>query len=189
MSNELETQINDELLKDKIFNFLKKNKIIFSLIIFILIILPISLQVFFLYQNKKQEHFISKYIEADILLNNKDIRGIQILNLLKDKGNDTARLLAVNKLAEYYLNSNNKEKALKILSDAENFDNNMFKELIEIKFMIMNFDNIKENEILSFSRKGKTNEKFKLIKTKLLYDYYVKSKQFEKAKQVQRNFK
>jgi hypothetical protein len=28
-----------------------------------------------------------------------------------------------------------------------------------------------------------------LIKTKLLYDYYLKSNQLEKAKQVQKNFK
>ena len=48
MSNELETQIEDDLLKDKVYNFFKKNKIIFFLLIFIFIIAPISIQVFLL---------------------------------------------------------------------------------------------------------------------------------------------
>ena len=187
MSNELETQIEDDLLRDKFSHFFKKNKIKFFSLIFLLIVLPISLQVFFFYKDKKQEQFISRYIEAEILINNNDKKGIQILNTIKDKGNDTIKLLAISKLTEYYINNNQKEKALQILNDAKGFDNKMFKELSEIKKVILYFDSIKENEILNISKDNKSN--FKLIKTKLLYDYYLKSNQLEKAKQVQKNFK
>ena len=187
MSNELETQIDDDLLRDKVLNFFKKNKIKVFLLMFLLIVLPISLQVFLFYKDKKQEEFISRYIEAEILINNNDKKGIQILNTIKEKGNDTIKLLAISKLTEYYINNNQKDKALRILNDAKGFDNKMFEELSEIKKVILHFDDIKESEILNISKDNKSN--FKLIKTKLLYDYYLKSNQLEKAKQVQKNFK
>ena len=187
MSNELETQIEDDLLRDKVSNFFKKKKITVFVLIFLLIVLPISIQVFIFYQDKKQEQFISRYIEAEILINNNDNRGIQILNTIKEKGNDTIKLLAISKLTEYYIYNNQKEKALQILNNAKGFDNKMFEELSEIKKVILYFDTIKENEILNISKDNKSN--FKLIKTKLLYDYYLKSNQLEKAKQVQKNFK
>ena len=51
MSNELETQIDDDLLRDKVLNFFKKNKIKVFLLMFLLIVLPISLQVFLFYKD------------------------------------------------------------------------------------------------------------------------------------------
>ena len=95
----------------------------------------------------------------------------------------------MNKLAEYYINNNQKNKALEILNNTEVFGNSMFIELSEIKKVILNFDNINENEILNLTKNKKNKDNFKLLKTKLLYDYYIKSNQLEKAKQVQRNFK
>ena len=47
MSNELETQIEDDLFKDKVSNFFKKNKILVVVLASILIVLPISIQAFF----------------------------------------------------------------------------------------------------------------------------------------------
>ena len=49
MSNELETQIEDDLFKDKVSNFFKKNKILVIALVLILIVLPISVQVVFFY--------------------------------------------------------------------------------------------------------------------------------------------
>ena len=188
MSNELETQIEDDLLKDRFSNFFKRNKIIVFILILLLIVLPISLQIFFFYNDKKQEKFISKYIEAEILIDNNDVKGIEILNTIKVKGNDTIKLLAISKLAEYYINNNQKDKALRILNSTKVFNNKVFQELTEIKKVILNFDSIRENKILSFA-KDNNKYNFKLLKTKLLYDYYIKSNQLEKAEQVQKNFK
>ncbi len=188
MSNELETQIEDDLLKDKVSNFFKKNKIIVYVLVLLLIVLPISSQIFFFYNNKKQEKLISKYIEADILIDNNDIKGVEILNIIKDEGNDTIKLLSISKLNEYYINNNQKNKALELLKDSKDFDNNMFKELLNIKKIILNFDDISEEEILAISR-NKKKDNFKLLKTKLLYDFYIKSNQLDKAKQIQIKFK
>tara|TARA_B100001287_G_C22660052_1_gene519855 strand:+ start:173 stop:742 length:570 start_codon:yes stop_codon:yes gene_type:complete len=189
MSNELETQIEDDLLKDKFSNFFKKNKIIVFVSLLLLIVLPISVQIFFFYNDKKQEQLISKYIEAEILIDKNDIKGVQILNTIKDKGNDTIKLLTISKLAEYHINNDQKDKALEILSNNKVFDNSMFEELTEIKKVILNFDRITENEIINLTKNKKNKDNFKLLKTKLLYDYYIKSNQLEKAKQLQRNFK
>ena len=98
MSNELETQIDDDLLRDKVLNFFKKNKIKVFLLMFLLIVLPISLQVFLFYKDKKQEEFISRYIEAEILINNNDKKGIQILNTIKEKGSSTDGIFELLKL-------------------------------------------------------------------------------------------
>ena len=189
MSNELETQIEDDLFKDKVSNFFKKNKILVVALALIVIVLPISIQVVFFYNEKKQEQFLSKYIEAEILLDNNDIKGIQILNTIKEKGNDTIKLLAISKLLEHYISNNQKDKAIQILNNNKDFNNRMFEELTEIKKVILNFDTITENQILNFTQDKKNKDNFKLIKTKLLYDYYIKSNQFEKAKQVKRNFR
>ena len=189
MSNELETQIEDDLLKDKVSNFFKKNKILVIALVLILVVLPISIQVFFFYNDKKQEKFISKYIEAEILVDNNNIKGIEILNTIKEKGNDTIKILAMSKLVEHYINNNQKDKAIEILNNTKVFNNSMFIELSEIKKLILNFDSINENEILNLTKNTNNKDNFKLIKTKLLYDYYIKSNQLEKAKQIQRNFK
>ena len=49
--------------------------------------------------------------------------------------------------------------------------------------VILKFDQITENEILKLL-KIKNNKNFNLIKSKLLYDFYIKSGQKDKAKQV-----
>ena len=125
MSNELETQIEDDLFKDKVSNFFKKNKILVFALTLILIVLPISIQVVFFYNEKRQEQFLSKYIEAEILLDNNDIKAIEILNTIKEKGNDTIKLLAINKLVEHYINNNKKNKALEILNKAKKQKRNL----------------------------------------------------------------
>ena len=68
-------------------------------------------------------------------------------------------MLAINKLVEHYINNNQKNKALEILNNTEVFDNSMFIELSEIKKVILNFDSIKENEILNLTK----NKKIKII--------------------------
>jgi len=55
--------------------------------------------------------------------------------------------------------------------------------LLNIKIVILKFDQITENEILKLL-KIKNNKNFNLIKSKLLYDFYIKSGQKDKAKQV-----
>jgi len=55
--------------------------------------------------------------------------------------------------------------------------------LLNIKMVILKFDQITENEILKLL-KIKNNKNFNLIKSKLLYDFYIKSGQKDKAKQV-----
>ena len=81
---------------------------------------------------KSKSSLLSKYIEAEILLDNNDIKGIQILNTIKEKGNDTIKLLAISKLLEHYISNNQKDKAIEILNNTKVFDNSMFKELSEI---------------------------------------------------------
>ena len=79
MSKELETQIEDSLFKEKVLSFYKKNKILIIIFLALIILTPISLQTYFYLEDKKNEHLISEYLKAEILLNNDKDSAIKIL--------------------------------------------------------------------------------------------------------------
>ena len=135
MSNEIETQIDDELLKDKILNFYKKFKIIIISISTLLIISPILFQVNNYYKNSKDADLTAKYLKAEMLLQSGDApRSLEILNSLKSSNNDAIKSLSISTLVKYYLDKDDKPKALRIIKDANNdFNSKIFKELNNIQ--------------------------------------------------------
>ena len=53
-----------------------------------------------------------------------------------------------------------------------------------IKEVLLNFENIKEKEILSLLKLDNENGNFALLKRKLLFDFYYKNGQLKKANQI-----
>ena len=184
MSKELETQIEDSLFKEKVLSFYKKNKILIIIFLALIILTPISLQTYFYLEDKKNEQLISEYLKAEMLLNNDKVSAIKILNKLKNQSNETVKTLSVLKLLNIYINDNQLQKAIsEINNQQDSFGEQFYKDLLNIKMVILKFDQITENEILKLL-KIKNNKNFNLIKSKLLYDFYIKSGQKDKAKQV-----
>lgn len=185
MINNLENEINQELKKDKLLNFYKKNKIkIISLIIF-LIILIFGYQFRAYYINKKNSEYIEKILLSTIYLDQESQKGIDSLNEIKDKINsDTIVILSSYQLIDFYLKKNNKQKALEeIIYLRKKLKNNSNAlELINIKEAIIRFDQIEEKDILKLLKNEK-KENFMSIKKKLFYDFYTKKGQLNKAKQ------
>ena len=182
--NNLETELKEEVLKERINRFYHKNKIFIKFALLFFIIVPILIQIFFYFDYKKKENLLSEYLRAEILINTDENKAIEILNQLKKTNNQTVVLLSTNKLLDYYLEKNETKKALDLINNIDlSIKEDYLKELYNIKKTIINFEYLEESNILKFL---KTDNKdiFKLLKNKLLYDYYIKNNQIQKAIQI-----
>ena len=184
MSNELESQIKESLFKEKIEKFYKKNKILIIVFFIILIVTPIFIQINSYLNKKNNENLLEQYLKAESLIKKDDNQALEILENLRNSQNQTIQKLALNRTVDIYLNQGQKDKALLQLEKISDFDNKLFDELNNIKQVILKFDTIKESEILELLKIDNKNDSFILIKKKLLYDFYIKSNQLNKAKQI-----
>ena len=184
MSNELESQIKESLFKEKIEKFYKKNKILIIVFFIILIVTPIFIQINSYLNKKNNENLLEQYLKAESLIQKDDNQALEILENLTNSQNQTIQKLALNRTVDIYLNQGQKDKALLQFEKVRDFDNKLFDELNNIKQVILKFDTIKESEILDLLKIDNKNDSFILIKKKLLYDFYIKSNQLNKAKQI-----
>ena len=183
MSEELDFEIKDELFKDKLIRFYNKYKITINSIVGFIIIIPIVIQIFFFYKNKKNEFYITEYLKADSLITLQTQKSLVTLKKLSKNSNNIVENLSTYRLIDYYINQNDKKKTLELIDNLQKTSNKnkFFSDLMILKKNILNFDEISEEELLKIQR-GKKNI-FQKLNKKLLYDYYIKNKQFEKAKQ------
>ena len=184
MSNELESQIKESLFKEKIEKFYKKNKILIIVFFIILIVTPIFIQINSYLNKKNNENLLEQYLKAESLIKKDDNQALEILENLTNSQNQTIQKLALNRTVDIYLNQGQKDKALLQFEKIRDFDNKLFDELNNVKQVILKFDTIKESEILDLLKIDNKNDSFILIKKKLLYDFYIKSNQLNKAKQI-----
>lgn len=184
MENSLENEINQELKKEKFKIFYKNNKIkiIFIIIFLFFLIFVYQLRIFYIKKNNSEN--IEKILLSKNYLDEKNLKGVDILNKLKNSNDYTISIISTYQLIDFYL----KEKNKKAVLDQINFlkkklnNNKHALELLNIKDVLIQFDTIQEKEILALLNKTK-NDKFTFIKNKLLYDFYTRDKQFKKAEQ------
>ena len=184
MSNELESQIKESLFKEKIEKFYNKNKILIIVFLITLIVTPIFIQINSYLNKKNNENLLEQYLKAESLIKTDNNQALEILENLTNSQNQTIQKLALNRTVDIYLNQGQKDKALLQFEKVRDFDNKLFDELNNIKQVILKFDTIKESEILDLLKIDHKNDSFILIKKKLLYDFYIKSNQLNKAKQI-----
>ena len=103
-----------------------------------------------------------------------------------DSSNNKIKILATNKLLSLYIKERNIDEALivlnKILSD-KNIDKDE-KDLLNIKKVLLKFDNINENEILQLLKPNKKNNSFKKLSYLILLDFYTMKNQKIKIKEI-----
>lgn len=191
MSNEIENQINEELFQDKIKNFFGKNKKKLITLFILIIITPILFQIISYHKQKEKSFLLSEYLRAEYLIEKKDSEeeAIKILINLKDKSNQSISLLSLNRLLEFYIIKGDKLNAIKLLENYnKDIDLNFLKEVNVIKKIILNFDSMKETEIENLIKDESKSMTFRLIKKKLIIDFYIKSNQLEKADLIKKTY-
>jgi len=188
MTNEFEDEIRNEVFSDKLNNFFKKYKKIIILVSILIISIPICLQFYLFFQNQKKQTLLSEYLKAEVMIdtNEDQENAIKILKKLAKENNDTISALSLGKLINYYLEKGDRKAVLEFIrSNKLNSNKEIFKEIKIIKEVILNFETLNEDEILNLLKVNNDNI-FKIIKNKLLIDFYIKNKQFNKADQIKK---
>ena len=191
MSNEIENQINEELFQDKIRNFFGKNKKKLITLFILIIITPILFQIISYHKQKEKSFLLSEYLRAEYLIEKKDSEeeAIKILINLKDKSDQSISLLSLNRLLEFYIIKGDKLNAIKLLENYnKDIDLNFLKEVNVIKKIILNFDSMKESEIKNLIKDENKSMTFRLIKKRLIIDFYIKNNQLEKADLIKKTY-
>jgi len=184
MSNEIEHQINDELVKDKFLNFYNNNKKKIFILFAILIFLPIFFQIILYVKKEKNFSLLTQYLEAKYSINENPKKSIEILNNLKNSKNETIAILSYGFLLEYYLNNKDFEISNEFITLNQEYENDLLRETSEIKKAIFLFDKIDESKMLKLLGNNSLSNNFDTIKNQLLYDFYIKNNQALKAKQI-----
>jgi len=180
----LDLEIRDGIFKDKVNRLYNHYKIhIISLLLFIIFV-PIFFQLYLYYQKKNNENLFSNYLKAETLLSSDVTSANIIFNKLLKSNNETVVFLSFSRLLDFYLENNQKTKAINLLNNTNlKIDQKLFSELKNIKKVILNFETLKENEILKLLKVTK-NDIFENTKKKLISDFYIKNNQPKKANQV-----
>lgn len=185
MSNEFDSQIAESVLKEKILKFYQKKKYFIFLLLFVLLFMPISYQIYLSLDKKKHANELMKYSEV-LLLNNKNLK-ITNLEKLLSSDNEVVAMLSLHKLFEN-TNSNNKELRIsyikKLLMNNSLSTNN--QKLIKIKKSLLLFDNANEKEMLELLNDNIENSHLKKVSFLILYDFYIKNNQKIKAEEFMR---
>ena len=188
MSNEIENEIQESLVKDKIKNFLIRNKLKIITASIICIILLLSFPIYEEFKIKKNAKILQKYSNALLYLDaNKKEEGIKMLNdLIESSSNNKIKIFATNKLLTLYINEKNINEALSVINQVlsdKKVDKDE-KELLNIKKVLLKFDSIDENEILKLLKPNKQNNSFKKLSYLILLDFYTMKNKKIKMKEI-----
>ena len=178
-------EIEEDLKKDKLTNFLKKYKfiliIIFSLIL-ILIFFVVSKNIIFENRAKK---YTQEYVIILNLINNKKIdEAKKKLETLKTSKINIYKVLAISKLLE--LSKENKNEQISILDYAinSNIEKND-KDLFKIKKALLAFENLDETQFLNLLNPSDFKESpWRVLALEILGDFYQDKGQKIKAKDI-----
>ncbi|MGI9082710.1 MAG: hypothetical protein ACR2IW_00650 [Candidatus Fonsibacter lacus] len=183
--NQIFNEIDDDLKKDRILNFFKKNKFIIIIIIsliFLTIFIIVGKNILFESRAKKNTQ---EYVIILGLINDKKIdEAKKKLEILKDSKINLYKVLAISKLLE--LSKENKNEQILILdyairSDIEKNDKDLFK----IKKALLAFDNLEEQQFLNLLNPGDfKNSPWRVLSLEILGDFYLSKGQKIKAKDV-----
>ena len=188
MSSDLENQIKESIVNDKIIFFLKKFK--FKILSFFFIFL--SFLIFYFakvyYENNKYAAELNQYsIALEGLKKKNNEKSISILKKLLNSNNEIIVSLAVNQLLNLNLNSNKEILLLIKLVETNNALSKNNLGLLNIKKFLIMFDNEDINLMNSILDINKKNNPYAKVSANLLNDYYLSKNLLYKSKNLKIN--
>ena len=183
MNEQFKNEIEESLLKDRLFRFYNKYKLLLisiSIIIFILLSFPTYNE----YKIRKNSN-IRKILWSNIIFGFKDqSKGISYLTELLKTPNEKIKILSATKLLDIYLQQKKFADSLNVIDTVleDKKISNDSKKLFKIKKVLLKFDNISENELLELLEPSKTNVSFQRISLLLLLDFYSMKNQTDKKR-------
>ena len=187
MSSEFEKEIKEEVLVDKALNFFTSYKVYILIIVFLLILFPITYQIKILLDKQKNEQeleilssLIANY-EDDV---NENLNAIKKLTLSK---NTIISSFSINKILDSKIIK--KEEKINLLNNILK-NKNLSTESIEslkIKKALLIFDNIDEAELLNLLNNKNKIDNYRNINLRLIYDFYLSKGQYNKAEEFKKN--
>ena len=188
MNEQFKNEIEESLLKDRLFRFYNKYKLLLISISIIILIILLSFPTYKEYKIRKNSKILEKYSEAILFLDSKDqSKGINYLTELLKSPNEKVKILSATKLLDIYLQQKKFSDSLNVI-DTVLEDKKISKDskkLFKIKKVLLKFDNISENELLELLEPNKTNVSFQRISLLLLLDFYSMKNQTDKKKEVE----
>jgi len=188
MSSELENQIRDDLLRDKVKKFLFKYKKYLITLVILIITIPSFNELIKTYKQKKNEKFLENYSYAlKLIAIDKEENKVQIFKILNDlllSENENIVISSLNKIIDLSNKKKNIEIIDKILEKKNIRDENL--NLLKIKKSLIIFDNADEQTMLKLLDSKNKDAKFYELSMSILRDYYISQNKFLKAGEVQK---
>ena len=188
MNDQFKNEIEESLLKDRLFGFYNKYKLLLISISMIIFIILLSFPTYEEYKIRKNSKILEKYSEAILFLDTKDqSKGISYLTELLKSPNEKIKILSATKLLDIYLQQKKFADSLNVIDTVleDKKISNDSKKLFKIKKVLLKFDNISENELLELLEPSKTNVNFQRISLLLLLDFYSMKNQTDKKKEIE----
>ncbi len=192
MNEQFKNEIEESLLKDRLFRFYNKYKLLLISISIIILIILLSFPTYKEYKIRKNSKILEKYSEAILFLDSKDqSKGINYLTELLKSPNEKIKILSATKLLDIYLQQKKFADSLNVIDTVleDKKISNDSKKLFKIKKVLLKFDNISENELLELLEPSKNNVSFQRISLLLLLDFYSMKNQMDKKKEVELKLK
>ena len=179
MSNELDNQVSESVLNDKISNFYQKRKYYIIALAILIVLVPITFQIFLTLDKKKNSKELENYSEI-ILSKDKKIQEVELEKLLQSN-NETVSLLVLNQLLE--INKGSKQKSISFIDQLLNTKKFSKKNIkfLKIKKSLLIFDTASEVEMLNLIDLKSENSAFRKMSFEIMYDFYISKKQNLKA--------
>jgi hypothetical protein len=184
MSNELDNQVSESVFNDKISNFYQKRKYYIIGLAILIVLVPISFQIFLTLDKKNNSKELEKYSET-ILGKDKKIQEAELEKLLQSS-NETVLLLVLNQLLE--INKDSKQKSILFIDELLNANKFSKKNIkfLKIKKSLLIFDTASEVEMLNLIDLKSKDSAFRKMSFEIMHDFYISKKQNLKANDLKR---
>lgn len=189
MSSEIENEIKQSLINDKLINFYKKFKIYIFLLLTLILLIPIIYNLKVFINKKKNEKYFEEFSLVINQFKNKKISNSEtILKQLVFSDNDVISSLSLSYLFE--LNEIPNDELIQIINNIieKKKSSIMYTELLKIRKSILIFDKASELEMLNLINIKDINLPYREVKLKIMLDFYKKINNDVKAKEIQSLF-